>query len=208
MKKIFLFFYVLFLSPVFADDCVSYKIKPSVILKSPEINKVINQSDITKDKMHGSVEASLISNYSLLVDVYPVKDGFCVSLKQIDATIGFENFYIQIDYSHKPNSCSYNAVLAHEEKHIKTYLDIIDEFQSEIKNSLIYAADSVMPVYISDKLNVDSAVDLINEKFSSHPDLLLVSQKINAAQEIRNKQIDQNENNSDLYSCYNQNTNI
>ena len=65
------------------------------------------------------------------------------------------------------------------------------------------AADSVMPIFIEKESDIDTAFTEINQEFRAHPDLLLVAQKVNAAQEIRNKQIDQNENNSELFSCYN-----
>ncbi len=201
MKNIFIYFCILFITPVFAEDCVSYKLTPEVLIEQPKWTQIIQQANITKDKMHGSVESTFISAYNLYVSVFPVANGYCVSLKKIDAQVGIEKFHIKIDYSHKPNSCSYNVVMEHEEKHIKTYLDIIDEFQPEIKSSLFYAADSAMPVFISDKSEVENAVDLLNEKISSHPDVLLLWQKINAAQEIRNKEIDQNENYEKLNLC-------
>ena len=39
-------------------------------------------------------------------------------------------------------------------------------------------------------------------KIQQHPDLILIKQKINAAQEIRNKRLDQNETGTELKSCF------
>ena len=166
-----------------------------------ETNIVISKQPL--EQLHGHVSANLINNYELVLDMYPNGNGFCVILKKIDAVFGFDKFDVEIDRKHQENSCTYNAVLNHEQKHINTYLNIIEDFKSEIKHSLSAAADSVMPIFIEKESDIDTAFAEINQEFRAHPDLLLVVQKVNAAQEIRNKQIDQNENNSELYSCYN-----
>ncbi len=169
----------------------------------PEYETNIVVSEQPLERLHGHVYANLINNYDIVLDMYPNGDGFCVILKKIDAVFGFDKFDVEIDPEHQENSCTYNAVLNHEKKHINTYLDIMNDFKSEIKQSLSTAADSVMPIYIEKESDIDMAFTELNQEFRSHPDLLLVAQKVNAAQEIRNKQIDQNENNSELYSCYN-----
>ena len=166
-----------------------------------ETNIIVSKQPL--EQLHGHVSANLINNYQIILDMYSSGDGFCVVLKKIDAVFGFDKFDVEIDKEHELNSCAYNAVLNHEEKHIDVYLNIIEEFKSEIHDSLFTAADSVMPIFIENESDINFAFEELNQEFASHPDLLLVAQKVNAAQEIRNKQIDQNENNSELYSCYN-----
>lgn len=204
MLKIFITIFIcLFASPLLADDCLVYKKNPDVLIDTPSWTKVINQPETPMDKLHGNVEANLVNNYDMIIDVIPVSDGYCISLKGIDAQIGYNSFIVNIDMEHELNSCAYNAVLNHEDKHIDVYLGIIKEFNKEIHQSLYSAADSVMPIFIESETEIDLAADMLNSEFSSHPDLLLLSQKINAAQEIRNKQIDNNETNTELFSCYN-----
>ena len=41
-----------------------------------------------------------------------------------------------------------------------------------------------------------------NMEFQKHPEIILLKQKIKAAQEIRNKQIDQNESGAELDKCF------
>lgn len=203
MKKIIFIFSALICVPCFANDCLSYKITPTVDMSLPEYETNIVISKQPLERLHGHVSANLINNYELVLDMYPNGNGFCVILKKIDAVFGFDKFDVEIDREHQENSCTYNAVLNHEQKHIDTYLNIIEDFKSEIKHSLSAAADSVMPIFIEKESDIDTAFTEINQEFRAHPDLLLVAQKVNAAQEIRNKQIDQNENNSELFSCYN-----
>lgn len=193
----------LYISPSFCGECLSYKKNPSILVDVPNWEKKIVQPSIPMNNLHGNVEANLVNNYELVIDVNPVQDGYCVSLKGIDAIVGYDNFIVNIDIGYERNSCAYNAILHHEDKHIDVYLGIIKEFKSDIHQSLYTAADSVMPIFIESKTDVDTAIEVLNSEFISHPDLILLSQKINAAQEIRNKQIDNNENNSELFSCYN-----
>lgn len=198
---IFLLF--IYITPSFCGDCLSYKKDPSVLVDIPKWEKKIIQPTEPMEKLHGNVEANLVNNYDMIVDIMPVENGYCVSLKGIDATIGYDNFIVNVDIEYQENSCAYNAVLHHEDKHIDAYLGIMTEFKSEIHQSLYSAADSVMPIFIESKSDVNAAVEDLNNEFISHPDLILLSQKINAAQEIRNQQIDNNENNAELFSCYN-----
>ena len=202
MKKIFIIFSVLLTLPSYAHNCIVHKTTPKIELGKPEYQKNIFASK-TLDSLHGNVHANLVSNYDIVVEMLPTNGGYCVVLKQVDALFGFDNFDIEIDRVHELNSCTYNAVLNHEEKHIKVYLGIIEDLKSEIHNSLFSAADSVMPIFIEKESDIDFAFNKLNDNFSSHPDLLLISQKVHAAQEIRNKQIDRNENNTELNSCYN-----
>ena len=42
----------------------------------------------------------------------------------------------------------------------------------------------------------------MNNELQSHPDLIIIKQKIKAAEEIRNKKIDQNNNKNELEKCF------
>lgn len=202
IKKIFLFFVMLSPVPVAAADCMGFKINPIVNIFNPDWKKVVVQPKKKMDLWHGNVIATLVDSYDITVDVKQVENGFCVFLKNVDATIGYNNFTVQIDIRHTPDTCAYNAILEHEDKHIKTYQNVITEFNNDLKNSVFQAADSVMPVFVNRKDDIITAIDLINQELQKHPDLILIKQKINAAQEIKNKQIDQQEDSFELKKCY------
>ena len=72
---------------------------------------------------------------------------------------------------------------------------------SDIKDSVFNAANSVMPVFVDSREKIDSVIENMNYKIQSHPEVVLIKQKINASQEIRNKRVDQNEDNSELNEC-------
>ena len=107
------------------DDCLDYKLTPKINITSPDWSKSVVQPLKKMDVLHGNVIATLVDNFEITGDITSIEDGFCVALKNVDATIGYSDFLVQIDISHKPNTCSYNAILQHEDEHIRAYLSVI-----------------------------------------------------------------------------------
>lgn len=202
LKWWFSVFIMLFCADAFADNCLVYKKIPQVYINTPDWEKQIIQPNTPMDLWHGNVIATMIDKYDIVADIEDIKDGFCVSLKTVNAVVGYNNFRVHIDINHIPDTCSYNAVLAHEEQHIQTYLSVINDFKSEFQKSVFLAADSVMPIYVNSRDDINKAIDMMNKELQSHPDLILIKQKIKAAEEIRNKKIDQNYNKDELKKCF------
>jgi hypothetical protein len=185
----------------FGADCVAYKKLPAVYINVPDWDKTIVQPRREMDQLHGNVVATMVDNYQIDADVVPVDGGFCVGLKSVNAVVGYNDFVVNIDIRNTPGSCEYNAVLAHEDKHIKTYLSVIDDFKGDLQKSVYSAAQSVMPQFVKSRDMVDSVVDDMNMQLQSHPDVVLVKQKIFADVEIKNKQIDRKESGAELKKC-------
>lgn len=202
-RNFFIFLFMFISCPLLADDCLEYKKKPEVILSKPKYTIEINQPDESMDlSHHGHVIANLTQKTNIETEVVFIKTGFCVSLKSIDVEFGYNNFLVEVDKSYKENTCPFNAVMAHEQKHIDAYLSVIDEFKSDLENTFFTASDSVMPVFIEKKSDFDNALEIINNKIKNHPDLILIIQKIKAEEEIRNKKIDQTEKGEELLKCF------
>lgn len=202
MRFLLWIFVLLCVDTAVAADCMRFKINPSVFISKPDWKKTVVQPYAPMDLWHGNVVATLVDKYDISVDVNQVNDGICVWLKSVDAVIGYNDFTVQIDIRHTPDTCAYDAVLNHENKHIDTYLSVIDDFNSDLNSAVSVAADSVMPVFVKSNDDVDGAIDMIHQELQNHPDLILIKQKINAAQEIKNKQVDQNEDGSELKKCF------
>lgn len=185
----------------FADDCVKYKQMPRVKIKNPVHENHFIQPDEPMDKLHGTVLATLVQDFDLVVDIISKDYGYCVVLKGLDASVGYNDFLVKIDKSHRRGSCSYSAILNHEKKHIDAYLSVIKDMNSDIKDSVYNAANSVMPIFVDSRDEIDTVIEKMNYQIQSHPDVILIKQKINAAQEIRNKRVDQNEDNHELKIC-------
>ena len=177
-------------------------LSPKVNIKTPIWEKNVVQPLQHMDVLHGNVIATLINEFEITTDLTSIEDGFCVSLKNIDVTIGYSDFLVQIDISNKPDSCSYNAILQHEDQHIRAYLSVIDDNNDLIKKSVQSAADSITPIFVNKESDIESAVDKLNEKLQSHPDIILLKQHIKADEEIRNKKVDLNDNNETLKKCF------
>ena len=193
--------FLLLITPAVANECLSYKLTPAITVSAPDWSKEVVQPLHPMDLLHGNVVATLVDNYDITADITSIEDGFCVALKTVDATIGYSDFTVQIDVRHAPQSCAYNAILSHEDEHIRAYMSIIDDFNPEIYKSLYSAANSVMPVFVKNSDEMDNAVDVLNNALQSHPDMVLIKQRISAAEEIRNKAIDQRERGENLRQC-------
>lgn len=202
MFRFFCFFTVFFLCvSSYADDCLRYKMTPRVDISQPNWIKYVTQPDESLVKYHGNVVATLTDDYDIVADITYLEDGFCVGLKSISASIGYKEFNVKIDKSNIPNTCTYNAILSHEDKHINAYLSIIDDYKNELRTAIYEAADSIMPIYVKNENDISNATDELNNELQNHPYLILVKQKMNTQQEIKNKRIDQNEDNAELEKC-------
>ena len=198
---VFAVFVGLYVTSGMAGTGVQYKKNPAVYINTPDWTKVVVQPKKEMNLWHGNVVATMVDSYDVVADINPVEGGFCVGVKSVSAEIGYSNFTVQIDMRHKPDTCQYDAVLAHEDKHIKTYLSVIDDLKADLQHSLYLAVDSVMPVFVKSRADVSSVVDNMNNRIQNHPDLVIVKHRINAEQEIRNKKIDQSEDNKLLKKC-------
>ena len=204
-KKIgFLFVFVFvfgFYNIANANDCTAYKITPKITVDIPGWTKTVVQPRKPMDLLHGNVVATLVNNYDIIVDITSIEDGYCVGLKAVDATIGYTDFVVKIDNRHNPKTCSYNAIINHENKHIDAYLSVVDDYKKELHDSLYSAANSIMPIFVKKQSDINTVVDKLNDDLQNHPDIILVIQKIHAAEEIKNKTIDQHEDYSELKKC-------
>jgi hypothetical protein len=204
MKKIICIFSLFFVSGAFAgDDCLDYKITPNITINSPVWTKSVVQPLKRMDVLHGDVIATLVNEFEITADVTSIEDGFCVALKNIDSTIGYSDFLVQIDISHKPNTCSYNAILQHEDEHIRAYLSVIEDNQDLFKKSVKNAANSIVPIFVKNEKDIETAIDKLNNELQNHPDIVLLKQQIRADEEIRNKYVDINDTGETLKKCLN-----
>ena len=173
-------------------------------IDKPDWVKKVGQPLKMMDLYHGNVVATLIDEYDIIVNIdeLPNNGGYCVGIKNINATIGYSDFLIKVDMRHKLNSCSYKTVLEHESEHIDAYLSVIDDFQDDLKKSVYSAANSILPIYVTTEDGIRNAIDDLNTKLQNHPELILVKQKISAAEELRNKKVDEkNKQYDELKKC-------
>lgn len=197
------FFAAAILLPVcgaLADDCIEYKVRPRVDIATYDAQIKISQPENFLEE-HGHVQTSLRQESAINVSIQSVHGGWCVILTSVDTKIGYEEFDVKVDKKYKPDSCFYNAVLAHEKKHINTYKSVLDNHKKDLHDTFYSAADSIMPVFIDDIENINDVVDNIGNQLNTHPDVVLIVQKINGELEIKNKKIDADEDGADMNKC-------
>ena len=200
-KKIFILPMVFFCFSANANECMAYKIKPKITIITPEYEKHVVQSKKPMNLLHGNVVATLVDNYDIVADIVKVQDGFCIALKSVEGTIGYTDFLVKVDSRHGINTCSYKAILNHENWHIDAYLSVIDDNKYELYDAIYSAADSIMPIFVKSQKDADGALEKMNTELQTHPDVVLAIQKIHADEEIKNKNIDKQEDYSELKKC-------
>lgn len=190
-----------FFTSVFADDCLQYKTSPKIKIINTEWKQNVVQPEQPMDSLHGVVVASFDEEYDLQVSATPSDTGYCVVLNELNATIGYTNFSINIDHSHKIDSCEYKMTLDHENEHISAYLQAFDGETENIKTSIGLAADSIMPVFVPSLDGVNSVLDKMQQELQSHPDVVLMKQKLDTQQEILNKKVDERDDGKRINLC-------
>lgn len=201
LKKIIILMAFIIPNISFADDCLDYKLTPNVNITSPNWTKSVVQPLQSMDVLHGDVIATFVDEFEITTDLTAIEDGFCVALKNIDVKMGYSDFLVQIDISHKPGSCSYNAILQHEDEHIRAYLSVIEDNMNLFQKSIQSAAQSIVPVFVKNEQDVEKAIDKLNDELQNHPDIILLKQQIHADEEIRNKNVDINDTGETLKKC-------
>ena len=140
--------------------------------------------------MHGNVVATFSEAYQIEYGAAREGAGWCVFIEHIMAEVGYTDFVIQIDRRHRFDSCEFNAIRDHENKHVRAYLSVIDDAKEDIKNSILAAAGTVLPIFVENEHGIDVAMDELEEKLQSRPQIRLMRQRLSAEQEIRNRRID------------------
>jgi len=201
-RKIAFLLFIIIPTICLGDDCLDYKLTPKITINSPIWKKNVVQPLQSMDILHGNVIATMVDEFEIIADITSIEDGFCVSLKNVDVTLGYSDFLVQIDISHKPYTCSYDAILQHEDEHIRAYLSVIEDNKDVLKKSVAYAADSISPIFVKNEKDIENAIDELNEQLQNHPDIVLIKQQIKADEEIRNKYVDLNDDGKTLKKCF------
>ena len=174
IKKFFISLFIIIvtnmttpLSAANNDLCADYKKTPKVVLQKAEPKTIIKKSDGDIWPEAGFVNVKPFGTFSPQINSAYNSKYFCVYLESVDATVGFEDFEITIDEKYEKGSCEYNAVLEHENQHIKDSKKALDKVFPEIEDALKNVADSIMPIYVEDVDALPYAVDQIMEQINN-----------------------------------------
>lgn len=116
-----------------------------------------------------------LASYSALMHFYiPIiqhmmPDGsFCARVQHLDARIGYKDVTVYIASEFPQNSCSFQAVLTHEQKHVETNRQVLNEYAPVIRDRLIkylklYGMFIVPNQAYADKLLREKVTQVVNE---------------------------------------------
>jgi phosphoglycerate-specific signal transduction histidine kinase len=122
-------------------------------------------------------------------------------LNNLSAALGYTSFQINIDKSHTPYSCKYKMTLDHENEHVSSYIKAFDNESENVKKAIHLAADSIMPIFVPSLDGVNDALDEMQQELQSHPEIILMKQKLDAQQEILNKKVDERDDGKRINFC-------
>jgi len=88
---------------------------------------------------------------------------FCVQIKRLDLTIGYDTLDVYIDKKYKPGSCEYEVVKEHENYHVRVSQEAMMFFKPDIEQALETALSHIEPEYA---YSANEAQQIFNRQFS------------------------------------------
>ncbi len=95
-------------------------------------------------KTPGIANAKMGTKISTGVEVISNGQKTCVHLSSIDFEIGFSELAVYVDKTYPENSCKYNAVLEHENTHVRIHQKTLKQYARELAN-MVYQKSVNMP---------------------------------------------------------------
>ncbi|NTU77094.1 MAG: hypothetical protein HGA90_04695 [Alphaproteobacteria bacterium] len=102
----------------------------------------LSRSGLPKIPHYESVALG-ITSYAPVLEFYApiiqhlMPDGsFCARVQHLDARIGYKDVTVYVASEFSPGSCSYQEILAHEQKHIEVNRQLLQEYAPLIKQKL------------------------------------------------------------------------
>lgn len=83
----------------------------------------------------------------------------CVSLKEINFQIGYDDILVYIHKDYKPGSCQYRVVKDHENYHVAVHRQAMSFFKSDIETALRKAVSKLKPEYVQSSAQAQRIVD-------------------------------------------------
>ncbi len=118
-------------------------------------------SGIGDGMLHGTVPLALGLTLTRVINTTRISaylqndfigNGACGSLAALDVEFGFEPHTIYIPAEFAPQSCAYNAIYAHEARHVATDRAVLEDHLPILQAHIKQAVATIAPVY-----GVDSA---------------------------------------------------
>ena len=83
----------------------------------------------------------------------------CVSLKEINFQIGYDDILVYIHKDYKPGSCQYRVVKEHENYHVNVHRQAMSFFKSDIETALRKAVAKLKPERVQSAAQAQYVID-------------------------------------------------
>lgn len=80
----------------------------------------------------------------------------CAEIAAVEATIGYDVFDVFIASEYPRGSCQYDSILDHERRHVVIFQTTLDQYFSQIEQTIRQKANSIKPIMVRD---IDTATD-------------------------------------------------
>jgi len=80
---------------------------------------------------------------------YVFKNSYCVQIKEMRLTLGYDIIDVYIDKKYHPGSCEYDVVKEHENYHVRVSQEAMMFFKPDIEAALKKALAKLKPAYVS-----------------------------------------------------------
>lgn len=134
--------------PAAADECrapagAGFRVDVEVDIPPVRMNRNLNRSQLTQMSFHGP-EASVLGLTNTRFEMeaggdyrhYPLDDGFCFWVERIQVVLSYSNLDIYVASEYATHSCSYRAILAHEQEHAAIARKHIKGYEERIRGAL------------------------------------------------------------------------
>ena len=115
------------------------------------------------------------------------KGGWCVSISNVNMQMFLGDIIVLIDKKYPVGSCEYNAIIAHENKHVSVARTVVDFYVPYVRKELERIVDSMSTVRVSEQAQARS----VQRQFTRE-----VNQRIQPMLELIKEQLQKG--NSDL----------
>lgn len=95
----------------------------------------------------GLTEAEVTVQMSGQTYVKPEHTRFCIGIKAIHFTLGYESIKVYIDKKYPQTSCNYKVIKNHEDYHVNVYRQALAFFRPDIERALKEAVKNLRPEY-------------------------------------------------------------
>lgn len=84
---------------------------------------------------------------------------FCVQIKEINLTLGYDILDVYIDKKYQPDSCEYEVVKEHENFHVRVSQEAMQFFKPDIDRALRSAARKIRPTFVTSQGEAQAAFE-------------------------------------------------